>query len=455
MRDPDTRRANLIAAGAEKLADALLALESHSEEATAAVDRLVATPDENIKRFKSQLSGLKRARRFVDWRGTSQLARKLSGLLVDLEEAEVDGKTGVELLGRFFETDRAVFERCDDSSGIVSSVFRHDASLLFARYAEACPDKAWLRKTITDLVAGNDYGARDYLLTRAGNFFGEADLRELANRFWQLAEGSANAHDQRTWYHGVEELAAHLGDAPLFEKARLAAWGEPGTAACLDIAEAYLNSGDPQTALAWVERDRDPGSFQQDKREQLLLAIYQELGESDKVTALQRRRFASFYCVERLTDLLAVIGEGQRDAVLAAAEADILRSESFKASQVEFLLEIDRTAAAEEYLLQHADQFNGDFYSSLLPLAKAMEKSGRSLAASLLYRALLDSILARARTKTYSHGVRYLKKLGSLAPAVDDWREFASHDDYLAGLRLAHGRKSSFWGRFEEGAIDR
>jgi hypothetical protein len=95
-----------------------------------------------------------------------------------------------------------------------------------------------------------------------------------------------------------------------------------------------------------------------------------------------------------------------------------------------------------------ADQINGDFYGSLLPLAEAMEQDGRPLCASVVYRALLDSILRRGHTKSYPHGVRYLRKLERLAQAVADWRDIAPHNVYLQGIKLNHGRKSSFWFRY-------
>lgn len=94
-------RDKLIALGPEKLADALLELGSRYDEADELVERMVATPGEKMKRFKAKLSGLKRARSFIDWREVGGFARKLQGLLVDLEESVTDGKTGVELVARF------------------------------------------------------------------------------------------------------------------------------------------------------------------------------------------------------------------------------------------------------------------------------------------------------------------------------------------------------------------
>ena len=77
-----------------------------------------------------------------------------------------------------------------------------------------------------------------------------------------------------------------------------------------------------------------------------------------------------------------------------------------------------------------------------------MESAARPLCASVIYRALLDSILRRARTKTYAHGVRYLKKLDILAKSVLNWHSAANHAVYMEHLRQKHGRKRSFWTRY-------
>lgn len=57
--------------------------------------------------------------------------------------------------------------------------------------------------------------------------------------------------------------------------------------------------------------------------------------------------------------------------------------------------------------------------------------------------------LRRGQTKTYSHGVRYLNKLDRLAKSISDWRNLDDHTVYMQQLRQTHGRKSSFWSRYE------
>ena len=76
-----------------------------------------------------------------------------------------------------------------------------------------------------------------------------------------------------------------------------------------------------------------------------------------------------------------------------------------------------------------------------------MEAELRPLGATVLYRAVLDSILKRARSITYPHGIRYLKKLERLAKSVSEWGAVDNHEIYFEQLRKKHYRKSSFWSR--------
>jgi len=448
-------RNKLLALGPEILADSLLEMAGFSEEANELVERLVATPQEKVGRFKTRLTELKNSDFFYNWRYASSFARELEGLLEDLANTVQDGKTGVELVTLFFEHDRYIFESCDDSNGEVGDVFRDYATNLFAGYAADCQDKKWLGQRLIKLFAGNDYGVRDYLLEAAGSSMPAEELRTLAKQFEWRAKKEKEKYQQRSWYRGVEELASQLGDAPLFEKARLASWGGSlNTAACLDIAKVYLQYGEPQKALAWVERDEEPTSFMEDKRDKLLQAIYTELGESTKTTEVAWKRFRSGRSLHSLDELLTVIAVGtagidQRQRVINEQAKEILATKRFSHLDTKFLIQTKCFAEAEEYIQQSAEQLNGNFYDSLLPLAQSMEKEQRQLTATLLYRALLDSILKRGQTKSYPHGVRYLKKLDSMAKTIHDWHKFTSHDTYKKEIYLAHGRKYSFWGKYD------
>jgi len=130
------RKHKLIDLGPDALADALLKLAAHSDEADDLIEQLIATPKENVQRFRKKLSGLKHSRRFIDWRRAAGFAREIEMLLQELKSGVDDPLTGVELVAAFYEADNTIFEMCDDSSGNIGDVFRYDAKELFVDYAE-------------------------------------------------------------------------------------------------------------------------------------------------------------------------------------------------------------------------------------------------------------------------------------------------------------------------------
>jgi Family of unknown function (DUF6880) len=444
------RRKKLTELGPEALADALLELAVRIDAADDMVERLIATPNENIRRYKAKLADLKRGRRFIPWNESAAFAHELEMLLADLKSGVDDPRTGVELMAAFYRADGAVFEECDDSNGTVGDVFLFDAKELFVSYASKCRDKQWLSGLLFDLDRDDNYGVRDILVDCAGEYLPESTVRDLIERFQSTATKEKEDYKARHWLLRIESLAGQIKDAPLFEKTRLASRDEPSAGDCVDIARVYLESGDVETALSWLQRVSEEENFQAVDRDKLLLDIYGKKGDAEVQTKVAWRIFRRYRSAKALADLLEVIGHDQRDAVIESEVADVLGDKSFSHSSAIFLAEVGRLDAAETYLLDHADQFDGNFYGGLLSLAEAMEGAGRGLCASILFRALLDSILRRAYYKAYAHGVRYLKRLDQLAMSVSDWRDFENHSTYLSNLRREHGRKRSFWSRYEK-----
>lgn len=182
-----------------------------------------------------------------------------------------------------------------------------------------------------------------------------------------------------------------------------------------------------------------------EERDKLLRVIHEQLDHHDEVEALLWRRFNQARGAETLRDLLQVIGEERRDEVVAQASATLLQAVEFSAADALFLMQCGGMDDVARYVLERQAQLDGDYWTGLVPFAEGLEVSGKWLAATTVYRALLDSILKRAKSPTYGHGARYLRRLGTLAGAIEMWEGVASHGEYLAGLRVRHGRKSSFW----------
>ena len=87
-----------------------------------------------------------------------------------------------------------------------------------------------------------------------------------------------------------------------------------------------------------------------------------------------------------------------------------------------------------------------------MPLLAAAEQlePDHPVAATILYRALLDDILDRARSPAYGHAARYLEKLDALAALGDAARSIDPHETYRAAVAKKHRRKSGFWSLVKE-----
>jgi Family of unknown function (DUF6880) len=442
------RKQRLVELGADRLAATLLELASRDDAVDDLVERLIATPEGNIKRFKARLSGIKRTRRFIRWGESAAFARELLAVLVDLQAGVTDPRTGAELVAAFYECDKGTLGNCDDSSGHVGDVFRQDARELFVGYALRCDEKEWLGELVFKVNRSDDYGVRDRLIDCAADYLPEPVLRTLVARFQKQADKESDEYAKRHWLMLVESIARQLKDAPLFERTRLASWGSLSTAACVDISRVYLESGDGHTALTWLENVPETESFMAAERDELLFEVFERLNDRGGQSDTGWRMFRRSRSLPSLERLLEILGFDQKDTVVEGEITTILAGRNLSLTDAAFLAAIERYNEVEIYLFSHADQLNGDYYGSVLPLAEAMEKKGRHLCAYLLYRTLLDSILRRAQTKIYPHGVRYLKKLDQLAGYIADWRTIKPHAAYLAGLQQHHGRKSSFWSRY-------
>ncbi|MGM0610442.1 MAG: tetratricopeptide repeat protein [Thermodesulfobacteriota bacterium] len=443
------RKQKLIDLGPDALADALLNLAVHSDEAEDLIEQLIAIPKANVQRFKKKLSSLKRRKRFIGWRESAGFSRELELLLQDLKSGVNDPLTGIELVAAFYEADNTIFEMCDDSSGYIGDVFRYDAKELFVDYAKRCNDKEKISDIILKVNQKDNYGIRDTLIDCAGECLPEDAVRTMIVRLQKWADKEKDKYGKRHHLMLIESLVRQIKDAKLFEKTRIASWGKLNPAALVDIARVYLKSGDVETAHSWLKKIPEGETFQAYERDKLLEEIYHKQGDSEKLTELLYRNFRSYHSTDTLQALLDVIGHDTRDNVISDEARQILKTDRLRESDAEFLIAVGKIDEAELYLLKRAEQLDGNRYGSLLSLAEVMEAENRHLVTSLIFRSLLISILERGYTKAYPHGIRYLKKLDKLATKVADWKEFNHHEAFKAQVIEDHGRKRSFWSKYE------
>ena len=99
---------------------------------------------------------------------------------------------------------------------------------------------------------------------------------------------------------------------------------------------------------------------------------------------------------------------------------------------------------AAQLIVDRQAEINGNLYWLLDPAARWLE-GAHPLAATLLRRALIEDTLDGAKSTRYRHAARHLAECASLAPVIDDFGRFETHEAFVARLRTRHGRKSGFW----------
>jgi hypothetical protein len=105
----------------------------------------------------------------------------------------------------------------------------------------------------------------------------EPNIRTLINKLQKAADKQSDEYRKRHWLRLIESLAWQIKDLQLFEKTLIASYGKLSTSACVDIARIYLDRGDAQTAMSWLERIPADETHMAQERDRLMLHIHGQL----------------------------------------------------------------------------------------------------------------------------------------------------------------------------------
>lgn len=430
------------------------------------------------KLIDRRLAGLARARAFVDWDKERAFRDDLAALVASIatELAAADPAMAADRLLRFIATHEKVFERIDDSSGRIQDVYADAIDALgpvSARMSTA--ETSGLPAQIMAALGESEHGylpkVADQVishLTPAARADWDADL---AARIAERHAAEAGQRGSGRWFHSMTEqwrqmrqaLARAGGDVD--QVIALEREKPEQSRDSLGIAAQLLASGRAAEALDWVraggtrrhivlmgldgedETDASPAVHQALLEAEILTA----LGQVEAAQALRRQRFGETLAPALLRAHLEALPDFEDIEAEEAAFALALDHADPMAA-LRFFLAWPRDDLAARVVIRHRAAWSGSDWHILPPIADRLQHES-PLAATILYRALLDDILARARSKAYGHAAKYLAALDRLAPdsdaAGDRPTDLPSHAQYREGLHTTHGRKSGFWALVE------
>jgi hypothetical protein len=477
-RKPAMTEAALAALGADKLARLVLDEAEQNPSFKRIVTAALAGtkgPQAIVAVVRRRLAALERARGFVDWQRRKAFTADLKATVAAItrELGPADPAAATEQLVRFLTTADAVFERVDDSSGLVQGVY-WDAVDALPRLGERLDPgmKAALGEQLVPRLLADGYGLIERAFIALLPVLPIDAVERLDTILAHAQEPTAvrgraeSVHDrdfeQRLRADRIvrarQAIADRRGDVDAY--IALAGQGLHRAPDTIGVAERLLAAGRAAEALEWIRRPARPGlrvmlrhdlsdaslGFDSAERERtrLEIRILEAMGERGDAQALRWKSFEDGLDAAMLRDYLAHLPDFEDFDALDRAFAHVAASPSRHAA-LAFLLAWPRLDLAARLVVEHQGEWDGGQYGLLAPAAEALEDTEPRAAAVLLYRALIDDILQRARSPAYGHAARYLARLDALAASGASVEPNApDHDTYLRNLRQAHGRKAGF-----------
>ena len=463
---------NLATLGAERLAELLIEISKGSALAKRRLRLELAgaqSPKEAGREVAKRLASIARSKSRVNWRSRKALVTDLETQLRAITEqiAPVDPAEALSLLWRFTQIATSLFDRTDDSSGVLAELFRRAAAQLgpLAMAADGPPET--LAEAAFAALQDNDYGQYDGLIEILTPALGPKGLARLKAKVEAYAAESVVLPPKSEWrafgygsnpayaQQMAERARARLVQAALLDLAD--AMGDvdgfiaqydaqarqvPGIAA--DIAERLLKAGRAAEALAALDAAsvRDAPEEWRAAR----LAALEALGRADEAQAFRLAAFEQSLSADYLRQYLRRLPDFD-DVEAEEAAMDHARKHPNVLAALRFFLDWPAPYAAVELVQARAAEIDGDHYELLTPAAEALA-TRYPLAATLLLRAMIDFTLRKARAARYSYAAQHLLDCAVLAAEIPEFGEIEPHNDYVSRLRRDHSRKSAFWAYF-------
>lgn len=405
------------------------------------------------KQLKSRVSGIKRAKRFIDYHQSFAFSQELEQVLNGIKDLLINKKwaDSFDVVDAFLLTTSVTFERVDDSAGVIGDVYR-EAVDLWVQAADQCKQNKltninWSEKVL-DYFNNNDYGICDNLLPQCGNLLSTDELKQLAWRFEAQAK-SALKNPLEQGYNfdaakaciGLQSVAEALEDVELYERATLITSPNPNDMQKQSLAEYCLEIGLPERALTWLTGEWT--GYQKREQNKLLIACYQQLNQPDQVLDIHRRQFQRSPEWSTLKPLLEIVDESEKQQLIQQA-CDLAQQLPRLELAIDLLYQLGQSGQAAKVLFTRADELPTVGYPTLLEWVKQWHKS-EPLIAVLCYRTLLLDILESGRSKAYHHAADYFNRLLQLGRQIDNYHNFPDNQQFVSSVQAVHWRKTSFW----------
>jgi hypothetical protein len=343
-----------------------------------------------ISMIKKEISALKKSTRFIDYYESNHFADCLDKLRLHIMNDLMSASPihAAELMTNFINLHESILNRVDDSNGEISGIFVFSCSDLGKIY-EHIPCKT---EEVVDLVFSkfmtNEFGIQDNIIHDFKSALKPEGLKILQNKI----ENALNTRNSTEVKLGLEAIADCQKDVDAFIRA-CSFIGKPSVHDHLEIARRLIDAWRSEEAqnerISWFEN-----SLSSDVYSQILNYAKGEFKEDFKKKSIAKA-FNHFH----------------------------------PHSGLSFLTNIQEFDEVAKFVRLRIGELSGREYHTLRPVADLLRDID-PLAATLVYRKLIEPILKEAKSKYYNYASKDLLMCEVLSAKIKDLHNFQDHESY-------------------------
>jgi len=462
--------ANLEALGAERLSTLLMEISAGDTNAKRRLRMELAgkdSPEKLIAEIRKRLTSVSEAETNIGWRSLKAFRADLQSLrqLIEGQVAPAAPIEALALMGQLLGMSNRVLERANDSSGETLNLFRQAAIAFGQIAAQAKPALADLVPLAANLLIHSGYGQADSLVTSLSSSLGSEGLNALRSQLEALAalpekatppptrRGSKWRRNRTLEYSPVrrrargetvrialEAIADALGDVDAYIALQPSRRTLTTT---LRIAERQLRAGRPGEALTALDKVTEPLRDRPAEWTNLRIKALQADGQNEAAQSLRLSTFHATLSAGLLRDYLKRLPDF--DDIEAEDEAlDRAMAHPDASLALDLLISWPSLERAAKMVLLRANNINGESEAALVAAADRLALR-YPLAATLLLRKCVETILQMARSDRYKATAAAVWETERLAAQIDDFAQFEDHTVWLKTLRDTYRHRRDFW----------
>ena len=399
-----------------------------------------------MKEIISRIDKLKRSRKYYPWDEAYIIEEEIMNIAGDIDENITDPDEGLLLLADLIPVVNKVNNNVDSSMGGMAPVFE-SISDLYIKFGKNYKDRKKLLSITMKLINNDGFGICDGVLKRCGEIFSCDELKEIADKYIKKYETEKNEHRKFTISCKIESFAEATNDVDMLLDYYDRYNNEIKDTGYLRLSKMCNRNGDYKRAIDFIGRIENK-EFHYDEIALITIESYRGLGENESAEKEALHYFLREISIERMDFLLDVAGENKREFFEDFAVKHITSNHQLDYNQQTFIINIKQYDVAAEEILRYKEELDGHYYHFLIFWLKSLKREGHFVACSLIYRALIDNILQKARSKNYKYAVSYMRQLDKLAEKIEDWKGINDHTAYFEQLKEDHKLKKSFWAKY-------